>query len=176
MFGALNRLISRLDSEPIPQSASQASGDSSYGFQILKNTNPELPLEPWFDFIIGINGHYIVGWRGASDVFLLIEHLQEQPDPSLFTTEIRNCAGGFCTLDLWSAKVWPACSPRCDRSTDHITTGPTNPRPDHPHPTLTAVPWSQSTTCPSCRHAKYLARPHHPFSAVPRPPRRPPPT
>jgi hypothetical protein len=62
MFGALNRFISRLDSEPLPQISGQGGGggESSYGFQILKNANPELPLEPWFDFIIGMNGHYIV--------------------------------------------------------------------------------------------------------------------
>lgn len=88
MFSALNSFISRLDSDPAPQKAGQGStSDTSYGFQVLKNTNTALPLEPWFDFIIGINGHFI-----------------ETPDPSLFSTEIRNCAGGFCSLDLWSAK------------------------------------------------------------------------
>lgn len=29
---------------------------------------------------------------------------QDSPDPSLFLTEIRNCAGGQCTLEIWSAK------------------------------------------------------------------------
>lgn len=88
MFSALNSFISRLDSDPSPPKAGQGgAGDTSYGFQVLKNTNPDLLLEPWFDFIIGINGHYI-----------------ETPDPDLFATEIRNCAGSFCSLDLWSAK------------------------------------------------------------------------
>lgn len=88
MFSALNSFISRLDSEPSTQIASQGgAGDNAYGFQVLKNTNADLALEPWFDFIIAINGHYI-----------------ETPDPALFATEIRNCAGGFCSLDLWSAK------------------------------------------------------------------------
>lgn len=57
MFGALNRLISRLDAEP----QEQKSGiQGAYGFQVLRNNNLELPIEPWFDFIIGINGRTIV--------------------------------------------------------------------------------------------------------------------
>lgn len=51
VFGALNRFISRLDSE----SPSQNSRDrSAYGFQVLRNKNLEIPIEPWYDFIIGI--------------------------------------------------------------------------------------------------------------------------
>lgn len=59
MFGALNRFIGRLDAEP-PQQPGSATGDNSFGFQVLRNKDPELPLEPWFDFIVGINGHLIV--------------------------------------------------------------------------------------------------------------------
>ncbi|KAM5454217.1 hypothetical protein MaudCBS49596_002230 [Microsporum audouinii] len=84
MFGALNRLISGLDADTSAQSHSR---DNAYGFQVLRNKNPELPLEPWFDFIIGINGHII-----------------DEADPSLFTTEVRNCAGSSVSLELWSAK------------------------------------------------------------------------
>jgi hypothetical protein len=58
VFGALNRFISRLDAAPIDEQQSGVQG--AYGFQILKNTNQEVPLEPWFDFIIGINGRTIV--------------------------------------------------------------------------------------------------------------------
>ncbi|KAK5949853.1 hypothetical protein OHC33_009038 [Knufia fluminis] len=87
MFGALNRFISRLDAEPLPQNQSQNANDTSYGFQVLRNTNPDLPLEPWFDFVIGLNGHYI-----------------DNPDPSLFLTEVRNCAAAQCSFELWSAK------------------------------------------------------------------------
>ncbi|KEF54419.1 uncharacterized protein A1O9_09586 [Exophiala aquamarina CBS 119918] len=87
MFGALNRFISRLDAEPVPRQTDAGPQDSSYGFQVLRNVNKELPLEPWFDFVIGINGHYL-----------------DSPDPNLFATEIRNCAGGHCSLDVWSAK------------------------------------------------------------------------
>lgn len=59
MFGALNRLISRLDEAP-QKSDTGTGGENPYGFQVLKNPNADLPLEPWFDFIIGINGHVIV--------------------------------------------------------------------------------------------------------------------
>ncbi|KAI9376208.1 GRASP55/65 PDZ-like domain-containing protein [Aspergillus egyptiacus] len=84
MFGALNRFIGRLDSEPSPQ---QSRADSAFGFQILRNKDPELPLEPWFDFIVGINGRLI-----------------DDPDPNLFTAEVRNCAGSRVTFTIWSAK------------------------------------------------------------------------
>ncbi|KAL1956514.1 hypothetical protein VTO42DRAFT_7077 [Malbranchea cinnamomea] len=86
MFGALNRLISRLDSDsPSQKSQAGVGGDNPYGFQVLRNPNPDLPLEPWFDFIVGINGHVI-------------------DDPNLFVTEVRNCAGSSVSLDIWSAK------------------------------------------------------------------------
>lgn len=32
----------------------------SYGFQVLRNKNPDLTIEPWFDYIVGINGRDIV--------------------------------------------------------------------------------------------------------------------
>ncbi|PGH05188.1 hypothetical protein GX51_03087 [Blastomyces parvus] len=86
MFGALNRFIARLDSEPGQQQQSNFR-DNPHGFQVLRNKNPELPLEPWFDFVIGINGHII-----------------DDPDPNLFATEIRNCAGSSVTFEIWSAK------------------------------------------------------------------------
>ncbi|KAI9793987.1 MAG: hypothetical protein M1835_006856 [Candelina submexicana] len=84
MFGALNRFISRLDSDSPLQTS---SGHGALGFQVLRNTNQELPIEPWFDFVIGINGRQI-----------------DDPDPNLFATEVRNCAGSSVTLGLWSAK------------------------------------------------------------------------
>ncbi|OJJ45374.1 hypothetical protein ASPZODRAFT_134020 [Penicilliopsis zonata CBS 506.65] len=87
MFGAFNRFIGRLDAEPVQQSRQNSTGDSSFGFQVLRNKDAELPLEPWFDFIVGINGHPI-----------------EDPDPNLFATEVRNCAGSSVTLEIWSAK------------------------------------------------------------------------
>ncbi|KAF2155348.1 golgi reassembly-stacking protein [Myriangium duriaei CBS 260.36] len=83
MFGALNRFISRLDSEQ-PQ---KPSGQSAYGFQVLKNLNVELAIEPWFDFIIGINGRSI-----------------DNGDPNLFIAEVKNCAGSSISLGVFSAK------------------------------------------------------------------------
>ena len=58
LFGSLNRFISRLDAAPQDQQQSGVGG--AYGFQVLRNANQEVPLEPWFDFIIGINGRTIV--------------------------------------------------------------------------------------------------------------------
>ncbi|KAL9018781.1 MAG: hypothetical protein Q9185_003935 [Variospora sp. 1 TL-2023] len=84
MFGALNRFISRLDSE----SPSQNSRDRSvYGFQVLRNKNHDISIEPWYDFVIGINGRQV-----------------DNPDPNLFATEIRNCAGATVNLIIWNAK------------------------------------------------------------------------
>ncbi|RAK90250.1 golgi reassembly stacking protein [Aspergillus costaricaensis CBS 115574] len=86
MFGALNRFIG-LDAEPTRQARAQSTSDNSFGFQVLRNKDAELPLEPWFDFIVGINGRLI-----------------EDPDPNLFATEVRNCAGSSVTFEIWSAK------------------------------------------------------------------------
>jgi len=58
MFNALNRFISRLDGEPMPAAKENHGG---FGFQVLRNTNQQLAIEPWFDFIVGINGRMIVG-------------------------------------------------------------------------------------------------------------------
>jgi hypothetical protein len=57
MFNALNRFISRLDGD-VQQQRREERG--SFGFQVLRNTNLELAVEPWFDFIVGINGRPIV--------------------------------------------------------------------------------------------------------------------
>ncbi|KAL9942933.1 hypothetical protein D7B24_000501 [Verticillium nonalfalfae] len=83
MFSALNRFMSRLDGEQ----PTQQSRGGSFGFQVLRNTNLELSVEPWFDFIIGINGRPL-----------------DSPNAALFAQEVRNCAGGSVSLALWSAK------------------------------------------------------------------------
>ncbi|KAF2121877.1 GRASP55/65 PDZ-like domain-containing protein [Lophiotrema nucula] len=85
MFGALNRFISKLDAAPEEQEQSTTHGAS--GFQVLRNTNPDIPLEPWFDFIIGINGRTI-----------------DNHDASLFAQEVRNCAGSTISLGVFTAK------------------------------------------------------------------------
>lgn len=56
MFDALNRFISRLDESPSRASKTH----DGYGFQVLRNKDPNIPIEPWFDFIIGINGRQVV--------------------------------------------------------------------------------------------------------------------
>ncbi|KAI1118861.1 GRASP55/65 PDZ-like domain-containing protein [Nemania sp. NC0429] len=84
MFNALNRYLSRLDGDPRQQQQKEGSG---YGFQVLRNTNLELGVEPWFDFVVGINGRMI-----------------DNPDPRLFAQEVRNCAGATVALGIWSAK------------------------------------------------------------------------
>jgi hypothetical protein len=56
MFNALNRFISRLDSD----APTHHSNQGGWGFQVLRNKSPELAIEPWFDFIVGINGRMIV--------------------------------------------------------------------------------------------------------------------
>lgn len=85
MFGALNRFISRLDATE--GDAQKPSSAGAFGFQVLRNNNTEIALEPWFDFIIGINGRTI-----------------DNADPTLFTTEVRNCAGATISLGVYSAK------------------------------------------------------------------------
>lgn len=62
MFNALNRFISRLDGDPSAHQGQQgqAKHDHGYGFQVLRNTNLELKAEPWFDYVVGINGRMIV--------------------------------------------------------------------------------------------------------------------
>ncbi|PVI07034.1 hypothetical protein DM02DRAFT_551972, partial [Periconia macrospinosa] len=84
MFGALNRFMARLDAAPEDQ---QSATNGAFGFQVLKNTNTEVPLEPWFDFIIGINGRTI-----------------DNADPNLFATEVHNCAGTTISLGVFSGK------------------------------------------------------------------------
>ncbi|GAO13944.1 uncharacterized protein UV8b_01986 [Ustilaginoidea virens] len=83
MFNALNRFMSRLDGDQTPRRNEQGS----FGFQVLRNTNLELAIEPWFDYIVGINGRPI-----------------EDANPSLFAQEVRNCSGGTVSLGLWNAK------------------------------------------------------------------------
>lgn len=58
MFNALNRFMSRLDGDSPQQRRQHEAG--SFGFQVLRNTNLELSIEPWFDYIVGINGRPIV--------------------------------------------------------------------------------------------------------------------
>lgn len=102
MFNALNRFISRLDSE----APNQSSNYGAYGFQVLRNKNADLAIEPWFDYIVGINGRMIVcSSHLASLLEAMLTLVQDDSDPVLFAQEVRNCAGSMVTLGIWSAKV-----------------------------------------------------------------------
>jgi len=68
MFGALNRFISVLDRSPEDSRNNNAGADGAFGFQVLRNNNQELRLEPWFDFIIGINGRTLVCYSNQFSV------------------------------------------------------------------------------------------------------------
>lgn len=105
MFGALNRFIAKLDAAPEEQ---QSGVHGAFGFQVLRNSNPEVPLDPWFDFIIGINGRTIVSLIIEGKVYVcewLANEEQDNPDPNLFATEVRNCAGSNISLGIFCAKV-----------------------------------------------------------------------
>lgn len=82
MFNALNRFISRLDGDT-PQQRQQERG--SFGFQVLRNTNLELAVEPWFDFIVGINGRPLV--RAGNELRLN----KTVSNPTRRTTRSRPC-------------------------------------------------------------------------------------
>ena len=102
MFGALNRFISRLDSDSPVQRSTVSHG--AFGFQVLRNKNQQIPIEPWYDFVIGINGRQVVSSSERMKSHQLT-YVQDDPDPNLFATEVRNCAGSTVTLTLWNAKV-----------------------------------------------------------------------
>ena len=89
LFAPLNRFIARLDSDSGPNQDFKSTGasDSTSGFQVLRSSDTSLALEPWYDFIIGLNGHNI-----------------DSPDPNLFATEVRNCAGSTISLGVYSVK------------------------------------------------------------------------
>lgn len=104
MFGALNRFISRLDSDSPSQNS--RDGHGAFGFQVLRNKNLDIAIEPWYDYIIGINGRQVVREYYTKGSFIArADGRQDDPDSSLFATEVRNCAGSSVTLALWNAKV-----------------------------------------------------------------------
>ena len=107
MFGALNRFISRLDADP--QAQKQSGGSDTYGFQVLRNNNPELPLEPWFDSIIGINGRTIVR---ANNLLYVITHRLT------YNRTIRNLASSFrnCATVPAPTSAWESTAPKDSRS------------------------------------------------------------
>ena len=70
------------ESDPYFQSAG-----TSYGFRVLhvdphNPTSTSLGFEPWFDYIVGINGHELLSLAGDTTGV---------PDYNLFIQEIQNC-------------------------------------------------------------------------------------
>ena len=61
---SLNRNVFGFQDDGPRAQRNQSFGDS-YGFQVLRNKNPDLAIEPWFDYVVGINGRDLVSmeWR-----------------------------------------------------------------------------------------------------------------
>jgi hypothetical protein len=170
MFGVLNRFIGGLDTEPVQHPRTPT--DNAFGFQVLRNKDPELPLEPWFDFIVGINGHPIVRIMSLILATELTSWLQEDPDPNLFATEVRNCAGTSVTFEIWSAKVRIAS--RLDLSIVLTDSGPKNTHRVRTSTSVESHTRSRLTTSPPFLDTTYLARAVHSIPAEPSLPRRTP--
>jgi hypothetical protein len=103
LFGSLNRFISRLDAAPQEQQQSGVGG--AYGFQVLKNANQEVPLEPWFDFIIGINGRTIVSVKE-------MDIKANSADGRCRTTLIRGYSRLRCATAQATRSVWVSLAQR----------------------------------------------------------------
>lgn len=61
MFATLGRFINSLDG-----GAPELEDENRYGFQVLRNTDPSVPLEPWFDFLIQVAGRDLVSLGGGT--------------------------------------------------------------------------------------------------------------
>jgi len=99
MFGALNRFISRLDAAPLNEEQ-QSATNGAYGFQVLRNANQEVPLEPWFDFVIGINGRTIVCMI-PSDSRAAAQETKELESQENYEMGVRGCKTNI---------IWPKLS------------------------------------------------------------------
>jgi hypothetical protein len=174
MFGALNRFIARLDSDPQPQSSNAGPNDSSYGFQILKNTNAELPIEPWFDFIIGINGHVVVSGQLslARKRTLTICRMTQIHSYSPGKSAI---AGGLHSPLISGAPKYSIMPPVVYVVSD-VDIGPANTYPYHRSTSCASVTRSHPPTSASECDAEHLAHPLHTFSTISRTSRWPPTT
>jgi hypothetical protein len=87
MFGALNRFISRLDSDSPTQSS--RNGQSASGFQVLRNKNLEIPIEPWYDYVSGINGRQIVDQPPLS-LYLDLADIVDRIAPTRISSRLRS--------------------------------------------------------------------------------------
>lgn len=73
------------------------SAGTSYGFRVLhvddNSKAADLGLEPWFDYVVAINGHGLLTQPGSPI-----------PDYSLFIEELQNCVGRPVQFSVWNAK------------------------------------------------------------------------
>lgn len=83
--------------------------------------------------------------------------LQEDPDPNLFATEVRNCAGSSVTFDIWSAKVYPLYL-ICECAVAKRNTGPTNTHRLDPHLPREPLPRSRIAASSSLLDPTHMAR------------------
>jgi hypothetical protein len=172
MFSTLNRFIARLDSDPLPQASSTAPTDCPYGFQVLRNINAELPIEPWFDFVVGINGHVIVSRYPNSLP-------NTQPFTHYRTIQILNSFRGKSGIALVNPSRLVSGAPRygVSQCLVHVVSeaviGPANSCLDRRCTTCAPVSRPHPPTRPSQRHAKHLAHPVDTFSTISSPPRWP---
>ena len=171
MFNVLNKFISRLDSDSAPQPPTQSAGDSSYGFQVLRNTNKDLPIEPWFDFIIGINGHFIVRVR----VIGLLESNTDEPPgkpPSRplcdRSPELRRIISIARPLERKGNP--PAPLTYTLRKLIDNFPGPAYTYSDHSRPSTARVFGSELAALPPQFDAEHLAHPEYPISTLSRTP------
>lgn len=93
--------------------------NTSFGFRVLHvekgSTADSIGLEPWFDYIVGINNHELLS-AGSSNTAVAAAAIaggsgagnsnskNNVPDYNLFIQEIHNCINRPVTLNVWNAK------------------------------------------------------------------------
>ncbi|ODV59058.1 Grh1p ASCRUDRAFT_77458 [Ascoidea rubescens DSM 1968] len=121
LLNTLEQSAETLKSNIVPNVSStndtyfKSADGSLYGFRVL-HVEPSSPaassgLEPWFDYIIGINNHELTTNPLANDLQYSPYNYQNQfvnnqllPDYASFLDEINNSIGTSITLTVWSAK------------------------------------------------------------------------
>jgi hypothetical protein len=169
MFNVLNKFISRLDSDLAPQPSTQSASDSSYGFQVLRNTNKDLPIEPWFDFIIGINGHFIVRVESLGFLESNADELPGKPRCQPLcdrSPELRR----FISIARPLERKGTPCPTHMLRKLIDDFSGPAYTCSDHSRPSTARVFGSELAALPPQFDAEHLAHPDHPISTLSRTP------
>lgn len=80
------------------------SASTNFGFRVLnvnENAHESVKqLEPWFDYIVGVNQHQLLSNNNDPTV----DPANKMPDYSLFIQELQNCTGKSISLMVWNAK------------------------------------------------------------------------